>query len=46
MWSAAQIADVLKHDMQHYGFEGGGNEVKLDYAKLKKARDGVSSGFD
>lgn len=38
MWSAAHIADTLKHDMQHYGF-GGGSEFKLDFAKLKTARD-------
>eukprot|EP00578_Thalassiosira_sp_NH16_P024291 CAMPEP_0181101270 /NCGR_PEP_ID=MMETSP1071-20121207/13658_1 /TAXON_ID=35127 /ORGANISM="Thalassiosira sp., Strain NH16" /LENGTH=518 /DNA_ID=CAMNT_0023184097 /DNA_START=136 /DNA_END=1692 /DNA_ORIENTATION=- len=39
MWSAAHIADTLKHDMHHYGFEGG-KEAKLDFAKLKKVRDG------
>lgn len=39
MWSAAHIADTLKHDMAHYGFDNGGTEAKLDYGKLKKARD-------
>jgi len=51
MWQAASIADVLKHDMQHYGFEG---SFKLDFTKLKKARDGYikrlngiyQAGFD
>ncbi|KAL9188986.1 hypothetical protein ACHAXT_011476, partial [Thalassiosira profunda] len=38
MWSAAHIADTLKHDMRHYGFESGA-EATLDFAKLKKARD-------
>ena len=38
MWSAAHIADILKHDMTHYGFEGG-NNCKLNFTKLKKARD-------
>lgn len=41
MWSAAHIADILKHDMHHYGFGDGGKEApKLDFGKLKKARDG------
>mmetsp|Transcript_27914 Transcript_27914/g.58953 ORF Transcript_27914/g.58953 Transcript_27914/m.58953 type:complete len:508 (+) Transcript_27914:186-1709(+) len=39
MWSAAHIADILKHDMHHYGFEGG-KDTKLDFSKLKNARDG------
>lgn len=47
MWSAAQLAHVLKHDVEQYGFSVGsdssegekGNDVKLDYNKLKKARD-------
>jgi len=51
MWQAASIADILKHDMQHYGFEG---EYKLDFEKLKGARDGYvkrlngiyQTGFD
>lgn len=38
MWSAAHIADILKHDMHHYGFEGG-KGTRLDFARLKKARD-------
>ena len=38
MWSAAHIANILKHDMTHYGFEGG-NNCKLNFTKLKKARD-------
>jgi glutathione reductase (NADPH) len=38
MWSAASIADTVKHDMEHYGFSGG-EGVKLDFAKLKKRRD-------
>lgn len=38
MWSAAHIADILKHDMHHYGFSGG-KESNLDFAKLKKVRD-------
>jgi len=40
MWSAATIAETLKHEMVHYGFPGG-EEVakKLDFAKLKSARD-------
>ena len=38
MWSAAHIADILKHDMHHYGFSGG-KEATFDFAKLKKARD-------
>jgi glutathione reductase (NADPH) len=40
MWSAATLADNLKHDMQHYGFPGG-EEVakKFDFSKLKMARD-------
>jgi len=38
MWSAATIADILKHDMQHYGFSGG-EDCKLDFSKLKTARD-------
>mmetsp|Transcript_33578 Transcript_33578/g.48949 ORF Transcript_33578/g.48949 Transcript_33578/m.48949 type:complete len:496 (-) Transcript_33578:414-1901(-) len=41
MWSAATIADTLKHDVEHYGFPSLGDAVpKLDWAKLKKARDG------
>lgn len=41
MWMAASIADVLKHDMTHYGFEGGQDVAnKLNFGKLKKARDG------
>jgi glutathione reductase (NADPH) len=40
MWSAAHIADTLKHDMKHYGFSSSDNgEVKLDFPKLKQARD-------
>ena len=44
MWSAAHIADILRHDAQQYGFEtnntGGGEiVVKLNFAKLKKSRD-------
>lgn len=39
MWSAASIADMVKHDMKHYGFEGG-DGVKLDFGLLKKRRDG------
>ena len=39
MWSAAHIADTLKHDMHHYGFSGG-KDCKLDFGKLKSARDG------
>lgn len=39
MWSAAHIADILKHDASHYGFEGTA-DAKLDFAKLKKVRDG------
>ena len=38
MWSAASIADIIKHDMSHYGFDGG-KDVKLDFAKLKERRD-------
>ena len=38
MWSAASIADVVKHDMAHYGFSGG-EGVKLDFGLLKKRRD-------
>lgn len=38
MWSAASIADILKHDAAHYGFEGT-KDAKLDFTKLKKARD-------
>ena len=40
MWSAATIADTLKHDAHHYGFSGGSDAVKsLDWPKLKAARD-------
>ena len=39
MWSAASIADMVRHDMAHYGFSGG-EEVKFDFALLKKRRDG------
>lgn len=39
MWSAASIADMVKHDMAHYGFSGG-EGVKFDFAMLKKRRDG------
>mmetsp|Transcript_5301 Transcript_5301/g.12645 ORF Transcript_5301/g.12645 Transcript_5301/m.12645 type:complete len:496 (+) Transcript_5301:149-1636(+) len=40
MWSAATIADTLKHDAHHYGFSGGIDAVKsLDWPKLKAARD-------
>ena len=44
MWSAAHIADILRHDAQQYGFEtnntGGGEiVVKLNFAKLKRSRD-------
>jgi glutathione reductase (NADPH) len=39
MWSAASIADMVKHDMKHYGFEGG-DGIKLDFGLLKKRRDG------
>jgi len=40
MWSAATIADTLKHDAHHYGFSGGQDAVKtLDWPKLKAARD-------
>jgi glutathione reductase (NADPH) len=48
MWSAAQLAHMLKHDVKQYGLsvgsdssggEKGSNVVKLDYTKLKKARD-------
>mmetsp|Transcript_13852 Transcript_13852/g.29248 ORF Transcript_13852/g.29248 Transcript_13852/m.29248 type:complete len:507 (+) Transcript_13852:55-1575(+) len=38
MWSAAQISDILKHDMKHYGFSAGG-DVTLNFPRLKKARD-------
>ncbi|KAL7521324.1 hypothetical protein ACHAWX_005998 [Stephanocyclus meneghinianus] len=38
MWSAASIADVVNHDMKHYGFSGG-EGVKLDFGLLKKRRD-------
>ena len=43
MWSAAQLAHTLKHDAKQYGFSAGndsggdkGNDVKLNYTKLKK----------
>ena len=40
MWSAATIADTLKHDAHHYGFSGGSDAVKsFDWPKLKAARD-------
>ena len=40
MWSAATIADTLKHDAHHYGFAGGQDAAKtLDWTKLKAARD-------
>ncbi len=42
MWSAAHIADILRHDARQYGFDVGNNgekTIKLDFAKLKKARD-------
>jgi glutathione reductase (NADPH) len=41
MWSAAHIADILRHDAHQYGFDVVNEEktVKLDFAKLKKARD-------
>jgi glutathione reductase (NADPH) len=40
MWSAATIADTLKHDAHHYGFSGGQDAAKtLDWPKLKAARD-------
>mmetsp|Transcript_16531 Transcript_16531/g.22652 ORF Transcript_16531/g.22652 Transcript_16531/m.22652 type:complete len:503 (-) Transcript_16531:367-1875(-) len=40
MWSAATIADILKHDMHHYGFPSGPESAsKFDWAHLKKARD-------
>lgn len=44
MWSAAQLAHMLKHDVKQYGLsicDGGekGSNVKLDYTKLKIARD-------
>jgi len=38
MWSAAHIAHTVKHDMEHYGFSSA-SEVKLDFPKLKQARD-------
>jgi glutathione reductase (NADPH) len=38
MWSAAHIAHTVKHDMKHYGFSTE-SEVKLDFPKLKQARD-------
>lgn len=40
MWSAAHIADMLKHEMTHYGFEGGEEILKKhNFLKLKQARD-------
>ena len=47
MWSAAQLAHMLKHDVRQYGLSVGGDSsggekgsnVKLDYTKLKIARD-------
>jgi glutathione reductase (NADPH) len=47
MWSAAQLAHMLKHDVKQYGLSVGGDSsggekgsnVKLDYTKLKIARD-------
>lgn len=38
MWSAASIADMVKHDMAHYGFSGG-ESVTLDFGLLKERRD-------
>lgn len=40
MWSAATIADTLKHDAEHYGFSGGPEAATtLNFPKLKAARD-------
>lgn len=40
MWSAATVADTLKHDAHHYGFSGGVEAAStLDWPKLKAARD-------
>jgi len=41
MFSAAHVADTLRHDAAHYGFEGGaGVADSFNWPKLKKARDG------
>jgi len=40
MWSAASMAEMLRHDMHHYGFPGGPEvAAKLNFSKLKQARD-------
>mmetsp|Transcript_41252 Transcript_41252/g.124747 ORF Transcript_41252/g.124747 Transcript_41252/m.124747 type:complete len:469 (-) Transcript_41252:453-1859(-) len=40
MYSAAHVADTLRHDAAHYGFTGGeGVAESFDWSKLKKSRD-------
>lgn len=40
MYSAAHVADTLRHDAHHYGFSGGEAAAKsFDWPKLKKSRD-------
>ena len=39
MWSAATIAETIRHDAAHYGFSGGVAAAAVDWATLKGRRD-------
>jgi len=39
MWNAATIAEILKHDAKHYGFESTAETYAHNFALLKKRRD-------
>jgi len=43
---AAGMADMMKHDASHYGFNGTAAVAKIDYPKLKAKRDALVANLN